>query len=209
MVTAASRRSHGLLLSRGPAVTVTSWARRGVVPVRVHELEPWVAVVPDGPSAARPPYDESLRVLAARPVASRMRPSVGCFVIDRAAVVTVHPPGWRPVQRWVLWHPDHGVARVPDLPLARPGDIARAVGAPARTTEGVVRDALRTPAPDALTLLEGLMEVLRLPGFRLLAAARGAAAVGTLVEPEPRHVDRFERTVHHEAFMRAELEDRL
>lgn len=209
MVTAASRRSHGLLLSRGPAATVTSWARRGLVPVRIHEFEPWVAVVPDGPSAARPPYDEALRVLASRPVASRMRPAVGCFVIDRAAVVTVHPAGWRPVQRWVLWNPEHGVTRLPGLPLARPADVARAVGAPARTTEGVVRDALRSAAPDALTLLEGLMEALRLPGFRLLAAARGTTTAGALVEPEHRHVERFERTVHHDAFMRAELEDRL
>lgn len=208
MLSASSRRSHGLLLSRGSVATATSWARRGVVPVRVHDLDGWVGVVPDGPSAAAPPYDESLRVLAARPVAARMRPAVGCFVVDRVAVVTVHPSGWRPVQRWVLWHPERGVARVPGLPLARPRDVVRAVGAPARTTERVVHEALRARSPDALTLLEGLLAGLDLPGFPLLAATRAATSSGDPVEPRERHIQHFERTVHHDAFMRAELEDR-
>ena len=202
-----ARRPAGLLLSSGAPGTVSSWAARGLVPVQVVEQDDWTAVVPAGPSAAGPPYDEALRVLAARPVASRMRPTFGLFVIDDIAVVTVHPAGWRAVQRWVLWHPAHGLARSQGLALARPSGLAKAAGVPGRATERDVSGVLRGRHLDALTLLEGLVQALDLPGFPLLAGAPPDPRAATLVEPQDKHVARFEATVHHEARMRAELEE--
>jgi len=74
-----------MLLLQGEPSPVASWAERGLLPVHIVPLSGWTAVLPAGPSHARPPYDDTLKTLAGRPVPSRLRPAIGLFAVDDIA----------------------------------------------------------------------------------------------------------------------------
>jgi hypothetical protein len=198
-----------MLLLRGEPDPVATWARRGLVPVHVVPLDGWTAVLPAGPSRAMPPYDDTLKALAGRPVASRLRSAIGLFAVDGNAVVTVQPTGWRAIQRWFVWSPGQGVVRTRHLATGRPADLTAAAGIHEGTTRRGVLDLLIDGGGDAHGVLGGLLVLLSLPGSDLLAGGQDpAAAQGSmLVEPSERHVARFERIVQDQALHRVELEE--
>lgn len=197
-----------MLLLRGKQEAVATWASHGLVPVHVLPLEGWTAVLPAGPSRAMPPYDDTLKALAGRPVASRLRAAIGLFAVDGNAVVTVHPYGWRAIQRWFVWSPGQGVVRTRRLAAGRPADLTAAAGIRERAARRGVLDQLVDGSGDAPGLLVNLLALLSLPGSDLLQGLRDpAVSLGsTLVEPSKGHVARFERVVHDQALHRAELE---
>ena len=140
-----ARHGRGVLVTRGRADAVAAWAGRGLVPVYLVPFDGWTVVQPAGPSRGNPPYDDALEVLGARPVPGRLRSAIGLFAVGGNAVVTMHPYGWRAVQRWVVWAPRRGVVPPARLAAGRPGDLARTAGADRSATRAVV-DALRDPS---------------------------------------------------------------
>lgn len=197
-----------MLLLRGKQEAVATWASHGLVPVHVLPLEGWTAVLPAGPSLAMPPYDDTLKALAGRPITSRLRSAIGLFAVDGNAVVTVHPYGWRAIQRWFVWSPGQGVVRARRLAAGRPADLTAAAGIREGAARRGVLDLLVDGSGDAHGLLVDLLALLSLPGTDLLQGRRDPAAApgSTLVEPSDGHVARFERVVHDQALHRAELE---
>ena len=198
-----------MLLLRGKPDAVATWAGRGLVPVHVVPLEGWTAVLPAGPSQAMPPYDDTLKMLAGRPVASRLRSAIGLFAVDGNAVITVHPAGWRAIQRWFVWSPGQGVVRPRHLVAGRPADLIAVAGARDGAARRGVRDVLVDAGGDADGVLGDLLSLLSLPGSDLLDGGQDPAAAqgSTLVEPDEQHVARFERIINDQARHRAELEE--
>lgn len=198
-----------MLLLRGNPDAVATWARRGLAPVHVVPLHGWTAVLPAGPSRAMPPYDDTIKTLAGRHVASRLRSAIGLFAIDGNAVVTVHPTGWRAIPRWFVWSPGRGVARPWHLPPGRPADLLTAAGIRDGRVRRDVRDILVDTSGDADGVLGDLMDLLSLPGSDLLDGGQDPATAqgSTLVEPDEQQIARFERIVGDQALHRAELED--
>src|ERR1035437_11176010 len=80
-------QGRGMLLLQGDPDPVASWAERGLMPVHVVPLDGWTAVLAAGPSQAMPPYDDTLKTLAGRPVPSRLRSARGLFAVDGNAVI--------------------------------------------------------------------------------------------------------------------------
>ena len=156
-----------MLLLRGEPDAVATWARRGLVPVHIVPLEGWTAVLPAGPSRAMPPYDDTLKALAGRPVASRLRSAIGLFAVDGNAVVTVQPSGWRAIQRWFVWSPGQGVVRPRRLAAGRPADLTAAAGAREGAARRGVLDLLVDGRGDAQGVLRQLLALLSLPGVDL------------------------------------------
>jgi hypothetical protein len=198
-----------MLILRGRPDAVSTWARRGLAPVHVVPLEGWTAVLPAGPSRAMPPYDDTIKTLAGRHVSSRLRSAIGLFAVDGNAVITVHPTGWRAIQRWFVWSPGQGVLRPWHLPLGRPADLLTAAGIRDAAVRRDVRDILVGAGGDAGVLLGDLMALLSLPGSELLDGGQDPATAqgSTLVEPDDQQIARFERIVSDQALHRAELED--
>lgn len=199
-----------MLLLRGRPDAVAGWARRGLVPVHVVPVEGWTAVLPAGRSRAAAPYDDTLKAFAGRPVASRLRSAIGFFVVDGRAVITVHPSGWRAIQRWFVWSPGQGVVQPRHLAAGRPADLIIAAGSRDGAARRGVRDVLVATGGDAHSVLGDLLALLSLPGSDLLDGGRDPAAApgSTLVEPGEQHVAGFERIISVEARQRAELEER-
>ena len=202
-------QGRGMLLLQGGPDPVASWAQRGLMPVYVVPFEGWTAVLPAGPSQASPPYDDTLKTLAGRPVPSRLRSAIGLFVVDGKAMISAHPCGWRAVQRWFVWSPGEGVLQPRQLVAGRPADLVGAAGTRDRTARRRVRDRLVDAAGDAPGLLRELLAVLGLPGSDLFDGGQDPAVVpgATKVEPGEQHVARFERTISDEARHKAELEE--
>jgi hypothetical protein len=198
-----------MILMQGQPDSVATWAQRGLMPVHVVPLEDWTAVLPAGPSRARPPYDDTLKTLAGRPVPSRLRSAIGLFVVDGNAVVSVHRSGRRAAQTWFVWSPGEGVVQPRQLAAGRPADLVAAAGARNRAARRGVRDILLDGGGDAEGLLDELLAVLSLPGAELLGGGQDPVAVpgSTMVEPGEQHVARFERIVTDDARHRAELEE--
>ena len=182
------------------------------MPVHVVPLEGWTAVLPAGPSRAMPPYDDTLKALAGRPVSPRLRSAIGFFAVDGNAVVTVHPFGWRAIQRWFVWSPGHGVVRPRHLAAGRPVDLIAAAGTRDGTRDGVlrrdIRNTLLEPGGDADRVLGALLALLSLPGSELLDGGKDpvVAQDSSLVEPGEQYVARFERIISDQAHHQAELE---
>ncbi|HLS40716.1 MAG TPA: hypothetical protein VK038_08140 [Ornithinicoccus sp.] len=196
----------GMLLLRGAVPDVTTWARKGVVPVTVAALEGWTVVLADGPSRAQPPYDDALTMLAARRVPARLRPALGFFVIDGRAVITAQSgPRHRRGPRWVVWDPDHGVLRPPGLPVAPPAQLVQAAGGGDRTE---LVEILRERHLDPARLLAAVTVTLGLPGGRLLVRPEEAAELEGAVagEPDPVQVRYFDDAVRDAVQLRRELE---
>ena len=189
--------------------SVASWAQRGLMPVHVVPLQGWTAVLPAGPSQAMPPYDDSLKTLAGRPVPSRLRSAIGLFAVDGNAVITTHPSGWRASQRWFVWAPGKGVVQPQQLAAGRPADLIAAAGTHERGARSLVRDILVDGGGDAPGLLSDLLDLLALPGADLLDGRQDPVTVpgSTMVEPDEQRVARFEKIVSDEARHRAELEE--
>jgi len=198
-----------MLLLAGEPDSVASWARRGLVPVHVVPLDGWTAVLPAGPSRAKPPYDDALRSLAGRPVASRLRPAIGLFVVEANAVISAHNSGWRATQRWLVWSPGEGMVQPRRLPAGRPADLVAAAGTRGRSARRGVRDILVDGGGGAPGLLGELLAMLDLPGSDLLDRGQDpvAAPGAILVEPGEQDVARFERIVNDEVRHRAEMEE--
>jgi hypothetical protein len=198
-----------MLLLAGEPDSVASWARRGLVPVHVVPLDGWTAVLPAGPSRAMPPYDDALRSLAGRPVASRLRPAIGLFVVEANAVISAHNSGWRATQRWLVWSPGEGMVQPRRLPAGRPADLVAAAGTRGTSARRGVRDVLVDGGGGAPGLLGELLAMLDLPGSGLLDGGQDpvAAPGAILVEPGEQDVARFERIVNDEVRHRAEMEE--
>jgi hypothetical protein len=198
-----------MLLLQGEPDSVVSWAHRGVVPVHVVPLDDWTAMLPAGPSQAMPPYDDTIKMLAGRPVPSRLRSAIGLFAVDGKAVISAHRRGWRATQRWFVWSPEEGAVQPRQLAAGRPADLTGAAGIRDKAARRGVRDILLDGRGDAYGLLDDMLEVLSLPGSHLLDRGQdlAMAAGSTLVEPGEQHVARFERIVKDEARHRAELEE--
>ena len=204
----SARHGRGLLLLRGKPDAVAAWSRRGLVPVQVVPLPGWTAVVAAGPSRGPAPYDDALSVLAARPVAGRLREALGFFLVEERAVVTVQHDGWRAIQRWTVWEPGRGAVRAPGLPAARPDELVEAAGLRDRRAVRDVAGLLRDPGGAAEGLATMLLGVLDLPGAGLLQDPRAAGSLegARLVEPDEHHLATFDSIVSDEARLRAEME---
>jgi hypothetical protein len=198
-----------MLLLQGERAAVVSWVHRGLLPAHVVPLDGWTAVLPAGPSRAQSPYDDAIRLLAGRPVASRLRSAIGFFAVDGQAVISAHPCGWRAIQRWFVWSPGEGVLSPRQLAAGRPDDLAAAAGARDGDVSAGVRDILVDGGGDAHSVLGDMLAVLSLPGSSLLDGGQDPAVVAgsILVEPGEQHVARFERIVKDEVRHRAELEE--
>ena len=198
-----------MLLLQGELHPVVAWAERGLVPVHVVPLQGWTAVLPAGPSYAMPPYDDTLKTLAGRPVPSRLRSAIGLFAVDGNAVISAHPSGWRATQKWFVWSPGKGVVQPRQLVSGRPADLVAAAGTHETGARSLVRDILVDGGGDAPGLLGDLLSLLALPGSDLLDGGHDPATVlgSTMVEPGEQHVARFEKIVSDEARHRAELEE--
>lgn len=138
------------------------------------------------------PYDVGLEVLAARPTPARRRPSLGLFVIDGCAIVTVQPRGWRADQRWLVWQPGHGIRRTPDLPPLPAALIVATAGS--AVSAHAVTTHFSATAGSPTELLCGLLTLLGLPGEHLLR--HGPPAEAMTIEPSPGSVRRFDHLVH-------------
>lgn len=190
---------------------MVAWARRGLGPLVVAPFEGWTVVLPDGPPAARFPYDDAVRTLAGRPVGVRMRPALGFFQVGRQAVVTVHPEAWRAVERWAVWTPRDALVVTPGLPSARPSDLVLAAGLDGEAAEragGNLRGVLANGGLDAAEVLAAVLMELGLPGRALLTGEIGVADLtgARRVVPKERHARAFERLLQEEERYRLEVE---
>ena len=179
------------------------------MPVHIVPFGDWTVVQPAGPSSGTRRTTTSSRCSRARPVPGRLRSTIGLFAVDGNAVVTMHPHGWRAVQRWVVWVPRRGVVSPDRLAAGRPGDLARTAGAAPRRRAAVV-DALRDPSGDAGRVLADLCAALGAPRCAGLLDGRDRPEDmdgHRLVQPGEQHVARFHAAVHEDARLRAEMEE--
>lgn len=199
-----ARESRGLLLVQAEPGAAASWVRRGLVACQVLPLGRWTAIVPTEPaSRAGAPYDDAPSVLVSRPLPRRLRPALGLVVVDGRAVVVVHGKGLRHDPRWLVWEPGTGHAPTPDLPLARPTDLAAAAGRPGATRQVAAVVSDRSGDPDRLHT--DLLTVLGLPGADLLGP--GVGLRGQVVAPTAQAVARFDARMAEIARHHEELED--
>ena len=187
---------RGVVCLSASAASASDWVRRGVVPCHVLEHAEWSLVVPArSRSAASPPYDDALTVLASRHVTARLSPAIGLFRFDDVAVVTARAAG-RAETRWALRDEDGRVVAGADLPALTPESLHR-VRASGPATRPVPIRAVRELWQRAdLTHEEWLVEattVLGLPGARLLEGTD--THLGPVVSPHARSVAGFESVV--------------
>lgn len=186
------------MLVRGAHKASARWLRRSLVAVDVVALPGWTAVcLAEDKARTAPPYDKGLEVLMARPVPGRKRPSIGLFVTEGCAVVTVQTRGWRADQRWLVWEPGAGVQRSADLPALPAATIVEAAGA-RDVAPAQVADHFTHASGDPVDVLVGLMGLLDLPGAELLRGRGVVPGRGERVEPSGRAVAAFDRLVADE-----------
>lgn len=199
------------MLSQCRPEVAVAWAKRGLGPALIGQMDGWTVVVPDGPPKARFPYDDAVRTLAGRPVGLRMRPALGFFQVGRQAVVTCHPAQWRAVERWAVWTPRDGFVSIPGLPTARPSDLVASAGLDvvrAIRAELALHDIFGDGGSDAEAVLAATLLELGLPGRDLVA---GEARVADLpgerrIIPKDRHARYFDKLVREEERYRLEEE---
>lgn len=191
-----SQPGRGVLCLSATATSAADWVRRGVVPCHVFAHAAWSVVVPAAAtSAAAPPYDDALTMLAARHVGPRLAPAIGLFLIDEVAVVTAHSGGRGPI-RWALRDQDREVLAGPDLPALSPQTLHRVLGSGAPTRQVPVREVHDLWDRTDLTHAEWLVEaaaVLGLPGGRVLDGSD--TDLGAVIAPTARSVASFESVV--------------
>lgn len=206
---AASGR--GFVISQCRPEVAVVWAKRGLGPSVIAQLDGWTVVAPDGAPKARFPYDDAVRTLAGRPVGLRMRPALGFFQVGRQAVVTCHPPQWRAVERWAVWTPRDGFVSIPGLATARMGDLAVAAGLDvvrAVRAEDTLQAVFADGSSDAEAVLSATLLELGLPGRELVTGqARVADLPGARrIVPKDRHARSFDKLVQEEERYRLEEE---
>lgn len=180
---------HGLLLVHADLDGVRTWARRGLVAVRIEAVHPWTAVTPaDAWARSSPPYADGVAALAARPLGPSLRPSLGFFVTGEIGVLTARDSGWRALQRWLLWTAEAGPTHSEDLPPLDVDALVETAGFRGRID--AIHEALGGPAADPLVWLGRVHAALRLPGRELLL--HGASSRSELVEPDEKSVRRFD-----------------
>lgn len=196
--------ARGLLISRGRPGEVLAWAATAVVPVVVAPLAGRTVLVPRGPSAVGPPYDDAAMLCAARPAPVRLAPTLGLWVIGGRAVLTVQPRHWRRTVRWVVWDPEHGVLRPPGLARASPQQVIAAAGGGDRAELTAFLAERRHPP---VRILAGVLAVLGLPGGHLLTDPAAADGLPGSVRhaPDPEQVGYFEDAVRDTQLLRREL----
>jgi hypothetical protein len=196
----------GVLLVHADVKFADVWVRRGVVPSYVVPLPGWTAVVPADHTRLSPPYDDSLTVLANRPVPTRLRTALGFFVIGDLAIVSAQLRGARST-RMLSWAPGHGADEVPGFETLRVSQLAEAAGLHEADVRAVARTlGARTGTP--LHRLTELMEVLALPGAAMLRGEGVKSDLeAVLVEPDKSAVGHFEKVARDEADMQAELRE--
>jgi hypothetical protein len=198
-----------LLLVRGRAPEVRSWARHGLLPVWVVPDPAWTLVVPAGEPAAAHPYDDPVAVLGGRPVPSRLRPCI-CLVVDGPrAVVAVQQRSRRAIRRWMVWGEGAGLARVEGLPLASTALVAEVVGLRAPSGARMIREVLAADGRRSVDVVEDLLAAAGMPGGGLMSGQVAAADLpdAARVEPAPDTVERFDQVIANEARLAAELEE--
>lgn len=196
----------GVLLVHADAKLADVWVRRGVVPSYVVPLPGWTAVVPADHTRLGAPYDDSLTVLANRPVPTRLRTALGFFVIGDLAIVSAQLRGARST-RMLSWTPGLGADEVPGFPTLKVGQLAEAAGLHEADVRSVVR-ALGARTGTPLDRLTELMHVLALPGAAMLRGEGVKSDLeAVLVEPDKSAVGHFEKVARDEADMQAELRE--
>lgn len=196
--------AHGILLSQAPVGELLAWAAKGVVPVVVAPLEGRTVLVPRGSPAVAAPYDDAATLCAARPAPTRLAPTLGCWVIDGRAVLTVQSRHWRRQVRWVVWDPERGVLRPPGVQIATPQQVVSAAGGGSRAElTSMLAERHHPPA----RLLSAVLAVLGLPGGPLLLDPASAEDLphAQVHQPDPREVAYFEDAVKDAVLLRREL----
>ena len=198
-----------LLLLRGRVDDVRSWARTGLLPVWVVPDPVWNLVVPAGPPASAPPYDDPVALLGGRPVPSRLRPSL-CLVADGPrAVLVVQEAGRRAEPRWLVWSQDVGPIRTRDLAPAPPALVAHVTGSRRPAHVAALEAALAPDQRSSRDVLDDVLRALGLPGAGLpLGAVRAQDLPGAeRVDPDAHAVARFDAFARTEAHLAAQLEE--
>lgn len=197
----------GVLLLHADAKLADAWVRRGVVPSYVVPLPGWTAIVPADHTQLGAPYDDSLTVLANRPVPTRLRTALGFFAIGDIAVVSAQTRGSRSTPRMLSWAPGHGADEMPGFPTLKVGQLAEAAGLHEGDVRAVTRVlGARTGRP--VERLQELMKVLALPGAAMLRGEGVKSDLeAVLVEPDKSAVGHFEKVARDEDDMRAELRE--
>jgi hypothetical protein len=198
-----------LLLLRGRIDDVRSWARTGLLPTWLVPDPAWTLVVPAGPPASAPPYDDPVALLGGRPVPSRLRPSL-CLVADGPrAVIVVQEAGRRTEPHWLVWSRDVGPVRTPDLPTATPALVAHVTGTRRPGRVDALDAALAPDGRSGRDVVDDVLRALALPGAGVpLGAVHPQDLPGAeRVEPDDEAVARFDAFAHTEAHLAAQLEE--
>ncbi len=200
-----------MLVVRGRLDGVRAWAHQGLLPVWIVPDVAWTLVVPAGPPAAAPPYDDPVALLGGRPVPQRLRPAV-CLVADGPrAVITSHDKGRRAPQRWLVWTQHHGLQRVDDLPRTSLSALVDLVSGDDPRTDRLprLREALAADERSGADVVDDVLRALALPGAGItLDAVRAGDLPGAVrIDPDERAVARFDAFAAHEAELAAQLED--
>lgn len=199
------------MLSTGRVPAAVAWAKRGLGEVTVAPVEGWTIVSATGVAQARYPYDDAVRTLAGRPVSWRMRASLGFFRVGSQAVIVLHPRGWRPVVRWLIWTPRNGRVPPDGLPEAEVADVVIVAGldqslqARAATSLTALLERGEGTADD---ILREALEILALPGAELLAGKADIRALpgARVVPPKPRFAREFDKLIDELERERSETE---
>lgn len=203
-----------MLLAAGRPRWVRLWAQRGLAPLTLTSMAGWTLVTPAGPLPARPPYDDVVQVLAARPAGLLMAPVIGLFQVGHQAVLTVQPRRWPVVQRWAVWTPGEGLVFLPGLTPARTVEVVAAAygrtgGAAGGGLAGEDGDGHAAPDVKALRralhqrwrdgsgsaeeVLAATWQLLGLPGHDVFTGRRPADTLpgARTIRPHPRHARAF------------------
>lgn len=200
-----------LLLARGRLDGVRAWARKGLVPVWIVPDVAWTLVVPAGPAASAPPYDDPVALLGGRPMPARLRPAL-CAVADGPrAVITAHEAGRLSRPRWLVWTRGAGLQRVEQLPRLALPSLAE-LAAPHTGPVGLerLRAALVPDARSGADVVDDVLRALGVPGAGVsIDAVRAGDLPGAVrIDPDERAVARFDAHVAHERELAEQLEDR-
>lgn len=209
----ASGSGRGFVLSTARPETVLPWARRGIAPLAVAELDGWSVIAPAGRPMARPPYDDPVRTLAGRPVGLRMRPALGFFRVGRQAVVVVHSRRWRAVPRWAVWTPHDGAVTMSGFPTAHPDDLVTVAGtlpAPARAgAEADLALLWGDGSLDAVRVLTSTLSILGLPGAEIIESITEVSDIpgARILRPKERHARAFDKLIEEQSRYAQEAEE--
>lgn len=205
----SGQRPRVLLVARGRLDGVRAWARGGLLPVWIVPDVAWTLVVPAGPAASAPPYEDPAALLGGRPLPSRLRPSL-CLVADGPrAVVTAHEAGRLSRARWLVWSRGVGLQRVEELaPLSLLSLAQLASPREADVRLERLRAALVADERTGADVVDDLLRALAVPGAGLSidAVQAGDLPGAVRIDPDERVVARFDAHVAHERELAAQMD---